>query len=105
VDKNTLVTIDGSKITPAEASHVKLISSKNADGSETVGIRSQNVDIEKSIVIYKSIGLDKVGKSTVLYFENADKSLIEFRTSPVYENGFAAFEVPFVNANYKVALK
>jgi hypothetical protein len=102
VDKNTLVTIDGSKITPAEASEVKLISSRDDDGSESVGVRSQNVDIEKSIVIYKSVGLDKVGSSTVLYFENADKSLIEFRTSPVYENGFAAFEVPFVNANYKV---
>jgi hypothetical protein len=105
VDKNTLVTIDGSKITPAETSEVKLISSKNADGSETVGVRSQNVDIEKNIVIYRNVGLENVGSSTVLYFENADKSLLEFRTSPVYENGFAAFEVPFVNANYKVALK
>jgi hypothetical protein len=105
VDKNTLVTIDGSKITPAEASQVKLISSKDDDGSESVGVRSQNVDIEKSIVIFRNMGLDKVGNSTALYFENADKSLLEFRTSPVYENGFAAFEVPFVNANYKVAIK
>jgi hypothetical protein len=105
VDKNTLVTIDGSKITPAEASQVKLISIKNADGSESVCVRSQNVDIEKSIVIFRNMGIDKVGSSTVLYFENADKSLLEFRTSPVYENGFAAFEVPFVNANYKVALR
>jgi hypothetical protein len=105
VDNDTLVTIDGSKITPAEATQVKLISSKNADGSETVGVRSQNVDIEKNIVIFRNVGLDKVGSCTVLYFENADKSLLEFRTSLVYENGFAAFEVPFVNANYKVAIK
>jgi hypothetical protein len=105
VDKNTLVTIDGSKITPAEASEIKLISIKNADGSELVGVRSQNADIEKSIVIFRNMGLENVGSSAVLYFENADKSLLEFRTSPVYENGFAAFEVPFVNANYKVALR
>jgi hypothetical protein len=102
VDKNTFVTIDGSKITSSEASEVKLISGKNADGSETVGVRSQNTDMGKTIVIFRYVGLDKVGSNTVLFFENADKSLLEFRTSPVYENGFAAFEVPFVNANYKV---
>jgi hypothetical protein len=100
VDKNTLVAIDGSKLTPAKASDVKLISSKNADGSVTIGVRNPNADIEKSIVIFKNIGVDKVGSSITLYFENADKSLLEFRTSPVYDNGYAAFEVPFVNANY-----
>jgi peroxiredoxin len=102
VDKNTFVTIDESRITSADASEVKLISGKNADGSETVGVRSQNTDMGKTIVIFRYVGLDKVGSNTVLFFENADKSLLEFRTSPVYENGFAAFEVPFVNANYKV---
>jgi hypothetical protein len=105
VDAKTLVTIDGSQLTAADVSDVKLVSGKAADGSTTLNVRAGNANIEKSIVVYSNIGADKVGREAALYFVNADQSLVEFRTSPVYENGYAAFNTPLVSANYKIAVK
>jgi hypothetical protein len=105
VDAKTLVTIDGSQLTAADVADVKLVSGKASDGSATLNVRTGNVNIEKSIVVYSNIGADKVGSEVSLYFVNADQSLVEFRTSPVYENGYAAFNTPLVNANYKIAVK
>lgn len=105
VDTNTLVTIDGSQLTAADVSDVKLVSGKSTDGNTTLNVRAGNANVEKSIVVYSKIGADKVGKEVSLYFVNADQSLVEFRTSPVYENGYAAFNIPLVGANYKIAVK
>jgi hypothetical protein len=99
------VTIDGSQLTSANVSEVKLTTGKAADGKASLSVRADNVDLQKSIIVYTYIGLDKVGSSAALYFVNADKSLMEFRTSPVYENGYAAFVTTFVNADYKIAIK
>jgi hypothetical protein len=104
-DANTLITIDGSQLTALDASDVKLISKKDADGKTTLNVRTQNLNLEKSIVVYSNVGIDKAGSVATLYFENADKSLLEFRTSPVFENGYAAFITPFVNANYIISTK
>jgi hypothetical protein len=46
------------------------------------------------------MGLDKVGSESVLNFVNQDESLVEFRTSSIYTNGFGVYETPLVNANY-----
>jgi hypothetical protein len=105
VDTNTLVTIDGSQLTAADVSDVKLVSGKSTEGNTTLNVRAGNSNIEKSIVVYSNIGVDKVGSEVVLYFVNEDQSLVEFRTSPVYENGYAAFTTPLVSANYKIAIK
>jgi hypothetical protein len=105
VDTNTLVTIDGGQLTAADVSDVKLVSGKSTDGNTTLNVRAGNANVEKSIVVYSKIGADKVGKEVSLYFVNADQSLVEFRTSPVYENGYAAFNIPLVGANYKIAVK
>jgi hypothetical protein len=104
-DANTLITIDGSQLTALDASDVKLISKKDADGKTALNVRTQNLNLEKSIVVYSNVGIDKAGSVATLYFENADKSLLEFRTSPVFENGYAAFITPFVNANYKISIQ
>jgi hypothetical protein len=104
-DANTLITIDGSQLTALDASDVKLISKKDADGKTTLNVRTQNLNLEKSIVVYSNVGIDKAGSVATLYFENADNSLLEFRTSPVFENGYAAFITPFVNANYIISTK
>jgi hypothetical protein len=105
VDSNTLVTIEGSQLTASDAADIKLVAGKESDGSETLNVRSGNEDIAKSIVVYSNIGADKVGSDVVLYFVNADQSLVEFRNSPVYDNGYAAFSTPLVSANYKIAIK
>jgi hypothetical protein len=104
-DSETLVTIDGSKLTTVDISDANLVTGTSTDGNKTINVRSQNLELEKNIVIYKFMGLDKVGKATTLNFVNPDESLIEFRTSPVYENGYAAYITPFVNANYKITVK
>jgi hypothetical protein len=105
VNANTLVTIDGSQLTAEDASDIKLISGKTADGDATLNVRSQNLDLQKTIVVYNFMGLDKVGSETALYFVNLDDSLVEFRNSPVYDNGFVAYETSLVNANYKMTVK
>jgi hypothetical protein len=105
VDTNTMVTIDGSQFTKEEASDVKLITGKSEDGDNTLGVRSQNTDILKSMIIYPYVGTEYVGSETALYFVNADNSLIEFRNSIVYDSGFTAYIAPLVNANYKSSIK
>jgi hypothetical protein len=105
VDKDTFVSIDGSGFEPSEAFDIKLVSGEDSDGNGTLSVRCQNNDTDKRIVVYRYIGLDKIGDEATIYFENADKSMTEFGTGSVHDNGFAAFEVPLVNANYKVALK
>jgi hypothetical protein len=105
VDTNTLVAIDGSQLTSDDVSDLKLVSSTSEDGNSTLNVRAGNSNIEKSIVVYSKIGADKVGSEVVLYFVNEDQSLVEFRTSPVYENGYAAFTTPLVSANYKIAIR
>jgi hypothetical protein len=105
IDTNTLVTMEGSQFTAADASDIKLISGKTPDGNATLNVRSQNLDLQKNIVIFNYMGLDKVGSETTLYFVNLDGSLVEFRNSPVYDNGFVAYGTPLVNANYKMQAK
>jgi hypothetical protein len=105
VNANTLVTIDGNQFTNEEASDVKLITGKSIDGNNTLGVRSQNADILKSMIIYSYIGTEYIGSDTTLYFVNQDNSLVEFRNSMVYDNGFTAFITPLVNANYITSIK
>jgi hypothetical protein len=97
--------MEGSQLTAEDASDIKLISGKTADGDATLNVRSQNLDLTKTIVVYNFMGLDKVGSETALYFVNLDDSLVEFRNSPVYDNGFVAYETSLVNANYKMKVK
>jgi hypothetical protein len=104
-DESTLITIDGSQLTTLDASDVKLISKKDTDGKTMLNVRTQNLNLEKNMVVYSNVGIDKMGSIVTLYFENADKSLLEFRTSPVFDNGYAAFITPFVNANYKISIQ
>jgi hypothetical protein len=105
VNANTLVTIAGSQLTESDVADIKLVPGKSEDGSATLDVRSDNVNIEKNIVVYSNIGINQVGKEAILNFVNSDKSLVEFRKSLVYENGFAAFVTPLVNANYKITIR
>jgi surface protein len=105
VDANTLVTIDGSQLTTADVSEVKLVSGKTADGNATLNVRADNLDLQKNIVVYSYIGIDKVGSEAILNFVDVDQSLIEFRTSHVADNGFVAFVTHLVNANYEITVK
>jgi hypothetical protein len=105
VNANTLVTMEGSQFTSEDASDIKLISGKDEDGNATLNVRSKNLDLQKNIVVYNFMGLDKIGSETALYFVNLDGSLVEFRNSPVYDNGFVAYITPLVNANYKMEVK
>jgi hypothetical protein len=105
VDANTLVTIDGNQLALSDASAVKLISGSAADGKASLSVRSNNLDTQKTVTIYYYFGADKAGSQAALYFVNGDNSLLEFRTSAVYENGYAAFTAPLVNANYEISLK
>jgi hypothetical protein len=105
VDANTLVTIDGNQLALSDASAVKLISGSAADGKASLNVRSNNLDTQKTVTIYYYFGADKAGSQAALYFVNGDNSLLEFRTSAVYENGYAAFTAPLVNANYEISLK
>jgi hypothetical protein len=105
IDSETLINIDGSNLTTADTADVRLVAGTAADGSKTLNVRSQNLDLQKNIAIFKYMGLDKVGSESVLNFVNTDGSLVEFRTSPIYPNGFGVFEIPLANANYKMTTK
>lgn len=70
------------------------------EGNANLQIRNTAADISKSIVIFQKA---KPGmEEATLYFVDADGTLIPFRKSIVYENGYLAFETPFVNANYVI---
>jgi hypothetical protein len=105
IDSETLITIDGSKLTTADIADASFVTGTATDGSKTINVRSQNLDLGKTIAIFKYMGLDKVGSESVLNFVNLDGSLVEFRTSSIYPNGFGVYETPLVNANYKMTTK
>jgi hypothetical protein len=45
---------------------------------------------------------EDIGKIITLYFIDENGNRIPFRVSYVYENGYAAFETPFVHARYVI---
>jgi hypothetical protein len=47
---------------------------------------------------------EDIGKIITLYFIDENGNRIPFRVSYVYENGYAAFETPFVHANYVITV-
>jgi hypothetical protein len=105
VDANTIVNIDGSTLDATDAAAIRITTDKATDGKNSLKVRSQNLNLEKNIVVYSNAGADKAGSNAVLYFVNADQSLVEFRNSIVFENGYTAFITPFVNADYMIEIK
>jgi hypothetical protein len=105
VSANTSVNINGGSLSASDVGDIKLSAGTDAAGNATLSVRSDNSNIEKSIDVFYKVGGTKVGGNAVLNFVNADGSLIEFRTSIVYDNGYAAFTTPLVSANYKMTLK
>jgi hypothetical protein len=101
VDSNIVVNIDAMSLDALEdATDITFATAKNADGAYSFKVRSQNVNIDKNITVFYKVGVANTVGTSVLNFVNSDQSLLAFRTSPVYENGFAAFTTPLVNANY-----
>jgi hypothetical protein len=101
VDSNIVVNIDALSLNALEdTTDITFATAKNTDGTYAFNVRSQNVNLDKNIAVFYNAGITNVAGTSNLNFVNADQSLVEFRNSTVYENGFAAFVTPLVNANY-----
>ena len=95
-----IVNVNGSLLTPNAVGEIKIISNKGKDGSTSLKIRNTAPDMNQAIVIF--VKAQTGAQDQILYFVDAANELISFRTSETGTNGYAAFEVPFVNANYTV---
>ena len=98
--ENVIVNISGDSLDAAATGTASISTVADKEGNANLQIRNTAADISKSIVIFQKA---KPGmEEATLYFVDADGTLIPFRKSIVYENGYLAFETPFVNANYVI---
>ena len=97
---NVIVNIVGTSLDGAVTGTAGIASALDKEQNAMVQIRNAAVDMTKTITIFQKA---KEGAAeATLYFIDADGTLIPFRKSVIYANGYVAFEVPFVNANYVV---
>lgn len=97
---NVIVNISGTSLDGTVTGAAGIASALDKEKNTLVQIRNAAVDMTKTITIFQKA---KEGTTeATLYFIDADGTLIPFRKSVVYANGYVAFEVPFVNANYVV---
>lgn len=98
--EDVIVNIFGDSLDAAATGTASISTVADKEGNANLQIRNTAADISKSIVIFQKA---KPGmEEATLYFVDADGTLIPFRKSIVYENGYLAFETPFVNANYVI---
>lgn len=98
--EDVIVNISGDSLDAAATGTASISTVADKEGNANLQIRNTAADISKSIVIFQKA---KPGmEEATLYFVDADGTLIPFRKSIVYENGYLAFETPFVNANYVI---
>ena len=97
---NVIVNISGTSLDETVTGAAGIASALDKEKNTLVQIRNAAVDMTKTITIFQKA---KEGTTeATLYFIDEDGTLIPFRKSVVYVNGYVAFEVPFVNANYVV---
>lgn len=97
---DVIINISGNSLGETLTGAASIATVADKEGNTNLQIRNIAADISKSIVILQKA---KPGmKEATLYFVDADGTLIPFRKSIVYENGYVAFETPFVNANYVI---
>ena len=99
-EEGVIVNINASLLTPDAVGEIRIVSSKAKDGSTAVKIRNTVPDMNQAIAVF--VKAQTGAQDNTLYFVDAANELIPFRTSNVAANGYMAFEVPFVNANYNV---
>lgn len=97
---NVIVNISGTSLDEIVTGTAGIASALDKEKNTLVQIRNAAVDMTKTITIFQKA---KEGTTeATLYFIDEDGTLIPFRKSVIYANGYVAFEVPFVNANYVV---
>lgn len=99
-EKDVIVNVNGAAVDEKAPGKVSLTSAIDKEENLTIQVRNSVTDITRTITIFAKAEEDAT--EGILYFIGADGSLIPFRKSIVYANGYLAFEVPFVNANYVI---
>lgn len=100
VQDGIIVNIDGKSISEDFKGTISFATTVEKDGNVKVLVRNSVTDISKTIAVFAEAktGMTEAG----LYFVDADGTLIPFGQSAVMENGYLAFVVPFVSADYVI---
>ena len=96
-----IINVSGASLDVNSIGKVSFSSTTDKEGNVILKIRNSVTDINKSVAIFAKATANLTTEET-LYFVDADSTLIPFGTSGVAENGYVAFSVPFVNANYVI---
>jgi hypothetical protein len=104
IANDTVINIDGSQIDDSAASYTRFTSEETPNGETSITVNTAGKDVTKNITIFKKMKPEDIGKIITLYFIDENGNRIPFRVSYVYENGYAAFETPFVHANYVITV-
>jgi hypothetical protein len=104
IANDTVINIDGSQIDDSAASYTRFTSEETPNGETSLIVNTAGKDVTKNITIFKKMKPEDIGKIITLYFIDENGNRIPFRVSYVYENGYAAFETPFVHANYVITV-
>jgi hypothetical protein len=102
IANDTVINIDGSQIDDSVASYTRFTSEETPNGETSITVNTAGKDVTKNITIFKKMNPENIGKIMTLYFIDENGNRIPFRVSYVYENGYAAFETPFVHARYVI---
>jgi hypothetical protein len=103
INNSVIITLDGSNLSGINESFTKIEMLPYGD-TKMIKINTANTDLTKTINLFEQIGTDKVGSSTALYVLDSNETPVLFKTGIVYENGYAAFETPFVHARYVITV-
>jgi hypothetical protein len=102
IANDTVINIDGSQIDDSATSYTRFTSEETPNGEISITVNTAGKDVTKNITIFKKMKPEDIGKIITLYFIDENGNRIPFRVSYVYENGYAAFETPFVHARYVI---
>lgn len=99
-EEGVIMNVNGAAVDTSTTGKAGLTSAVDQEKNLTVQVRNSVTDITRTVTIFVKAEEDAI--EGILYFVDADGNLIPFRKSIVYPNGYLAFEVPFVNANYVI---
>lgn len=96
--EGTVINVNGNTLDTEAPGNISFTTKYDVSGNVSVKIRNSSADITKSITVFQRV--NNGTEEAVLNFVNGDSTLIPFRNSIIYSNGYAVFEIPFVNADY-----